>query len=669
MYSKLKGFVGNVPVRLIATFLVATLIPSLLVTALGVLAVFEADRHVKQQASEPYLARLRRLSVLVGREWERRFEEYRLRLRDAHERLPHLTEMRGEPYIVDVLVSDASGLRSVPAVPPPREIRLDAPHAELDGLRRLEAGGGAPEALLEGYRSILDSSPAAGIELAALLGASRASLRLDRREEAIRFIDEALRLHGDAVDENAVALRVPLLLRKLELLDGNRPADRDPVAEELARALETSPSGEEMMAYYRRRLGELAPAVLRGRDRGDPAASAGRVPASLLEGLSGELPLRAQASPGEPLFTTVPLPSFGDAVFASFPSAGGAVTVHLLLDGERFLEDARVFLEDVGIPERSLLVEPAGSRGRRSYGGIVASVAAPAPFQMLEWRYAPEPGTLPPGFRSFEVFRAASFTWGVIVLVLTILVGTFMTLRVVLREMQTARMKSDFVSFISHELKTPLAAIRMFSETLIDGRVSDEEDVRTCLRLIDRESERLTNLIDRVLEYSRIQSRRKIFQFTSCSMKDVVEQAVEIFHEHHKNNPREIEVNAVQHISKIRMDRASMVELMLNLLSNAGKYSPPDKKIVINVRESISEITVEVVDHGVGIRKRDQRKIFDKFYRADDFLTRDIEGYGLGLAFARYIARQHKGDIRVSSQVNSGSVFTLHLQKTDVLAE
>jgi signal transduction histidine kinase len=152
-------------------------------------------------------------------------------------------------------------------------------------------------------------------------------------------------------------------------------------------------------------------------------------------------------------------------------------------------------------------------------------------------------------------------------------------------------------------------------------------------------------------------------------MESTVREAIRIFRQHNPGDPREIEVNSAQHTSKIRMDREAMVELILNLLSNAAKYSPRDKPISVNIRESIDDISVEVIDHGVGIRKRDQKKIFDKFYRADDYLTREVEGTGLGLTFARYVAKVHNGDIKVSSQVNAGSVFTLQIRKTDVLAE
>jgi two-component system phosphate regulon sensor histidine kinase PhoR len=151
-------------------------------------------------------------------------------------------------------------------------------------------------------------------------------------------------------------------------------------------------------------------------------------------------------------------------------------------------------------------------------------------------------------------------------------------------------------------------------------------------------------------------------------MEDVVREAARIFKGHNLSQ-NEIELNTAQHMSKIRMDRAAMVELFLNLFSNASKYSPREEKIVVNLRESIHDITVDVVDRGVGIRKRDQKKVFEKFFRAEDYLTRDVEGTGLGLAFARYIAKVHNGEIKVASQFNSGSVFTLHLRKTHVLAE
>jgi two-component system, OmpR family, phosphate regulon sensor histidine kinase PhoR len=200
--------------------------------------------------------------------------------------------------------------------------------------------------------------------------------------------------------------------------------------------------------------------------------------------------------------------------------------------------------------------------------------------------------------------------------------------------------------------------------------VADEGDRRRCVELIDQEAARLSRLIEQILEYSRVERHQKVFRFVSADMAEVVDEAVRIFLEHNRDSGCEVEVNkAQQHISRIRLDRAAMIELLLNLLSNALKYSRDSKKIVVNVRESINRITVEVVDRGIGIPKREQRKIFEKFYRAEDYLTREVEGTGLGLTFSRYIAKVHQGDIKVSSAVNQGSTFTLELRKNQILAE
>jgi two-component system phosphate regulon sensor histidine kinase PhoR len=177
-------------------------------------------------------------------------------------------------------------------------------------------------------------------------------------------------------------------------------------------------------------------------------------------------------------------------------------------------------------------------------------------------------------------------------------------------------------------------------------------------------------LIHRVLQFASIERSQHRFQFASSEMPAVVDEAVKLFREHSPDADIEIEVNQAQHISRIRMDRSAIIEVFLNLLSNAEKYSRGSpRRIVVNLRETIDHIAVDVVDNGIGISKRDQRRIFEKFFRAQDYLTREVEGTGLGLSFARYIARIHKGDIKVSSTPGYGSTFTLELKKDQVLAE
>jgi signal transduction histidine kinase len=675
VYRKLKELAGNAPVRLIATILFAVLIPSILMTALGLFAVYQADVIVKEHTTGAYRRELEELTRLLDEDWSWWLRRLEIELADAGERRQHLPELRNDPRIQDVLISDAGGLQLLPSHSPPGELEVGAAEGELDRARRLEFRDRDFKAAHEEYRQLLWQSHDDAVVLVALEGAARMSHRLGRRKEAAGFLDEAWRRFGETRDATGVRRSLPLLCRKLEIEREDGAVEAEETAARLASALKResaflSPDAER---FYREKLAALQPASAKSAAAAPAAPALGADAIPLLEETLLRAAQKLRSSP-EPIISQARFHGGEELTFASLRAQGGELAIHLLLDTRRFLAEAQELAAGFTEPAEKLRFGRAGGsllEGEappQSGERVIAVQALPAPFEHVELRYLLLPGSLP-GFRSLEVMTLASFSWAIIVLVLAIVAGVFLTLRSVLREMETARLKSDFVSFISHELKTPIAAIRMFAETLLAGRVDSEEEKRVCLQLIDRESERLTTLIDKVIEYSRIERHQKVFQFASCSMEDVVEEAVRLFHEHNKERPRQVEINTVQRISKINMDRASMVELILNLLSNAAKYSAAGERILVNLRESMDEISVEVVDRGIGIPKRDQKRIFEKFFRSQDYLTREIEGTGLGLAFARYIARVHKGDIKVSSQVNCGSTFTLQLKKTHVLAE
>jgi signal transduction histidine kinase len=581
----------------------------------------------------------------------------------------------------EVFVWGPDGLAAAPRSPSP-EVWSAGASGELAELHRLEAVERNEPAALAECRRLLSASTDDAVILEALLGAAR--LSAGSAEESERYLRIALERFGGAVDPTGMPLDVAILTRIAEI---QRERGGDPRLRETLRALRNALDARagsmepESRAFFEKKLESLAgdlPSLagdaLVPASREESPAAAPFTPeeiAKLGAAIAGQAP-RAGDRGRE---AHVALPGRGDLDLASF-AAGSGLTVHLLLDRERFLDDARMLALECGIDSASLAFRAAGpGQNPGQVSGLpraveeMLTVALPPPFRNMAATYIPPSGTFPEAFRGFDAISLATFTWAVIVLVLAIVVGAYITLRSVLREMRTARIKSDFVSFISHELKTPLTSIRMFTETLLAGRVDDEEESRFCISMIDKESERLSKLIDQVLEFSRIEKHQKEFRFASCNMEDIVKEAVKLFQAHSRADPREVEVNAVQRISKIKMDRAAMVELFLNLLSNAAKYSTRGKKITVNLRESIDDISVEVVDQGVGIRKRDQKKIFDKFFRAEDYLTREVEGTGLGLTFARYIAKVHNGDIRVSSQPQTGSTFTVHLRKSQVLAE
>ena len=668
MYESFKSYLGGVPIRLIATVMVAILIPSVLVTALGLVTVFEADHFVKDFVRDGYREDLENVTEALEYEWKENLDHFKELLVDANARGAYLAAIREDPFVIDVLYSRRGELTRVEAGKPYPELLSNRKNSALLAAIRMESVEGKDADALMLYRPLLSHRDPT-VVLGALLGAARSSRELEDSSDSIRYLDLALARFGSTVDGSGMVRKFPLLYQKFKLLKQRGQPEAAEVARTLLRTLdeESFRVSAEVAAVYRDALSEHVSSAVQAKA---PALS---IDAELMKSLLAPLHKAASSVNSECLVSRLQAGE-RELLFLTVPTDEAAFVVHLLLDSARFLAQLdevkdRLHLGDAlllpALPSGSLL-DPQKKAGAEEF--LVAK-ALPSPLSHLELRYFPEPGGLPVGFRSFEVLTLATFTWAVILLVLVIMVGVFYTLRYVLRETRTARLKSDFVSFISHELKTPLAAIKMFTETLREGRVSGEEEQQECLELIERESDRLSSLIDKVLAYSKVESEQKAFQFGSCNMAEVVDEAISLFHAHTSDRPREVKLHSVQDISNIQMDRASMIEVVLNLLSNAAKYSPSETDIIVNIRETVDEITVEVVDKGVGIPKRDHRRIFEKFFRSDDLLTREVEGTGLGLAFSRYIAKVHNGDIRVSSQPESGSVFTLQLKKTHVLAE
>jgi signal transduction histidine kinase len=676
--SKLRGLFENAPIKLIAVVLFAVLVPSVLVTALGIVAVFQAGEFVRDRFSAPLGEKLGRLEEDLGEEWARTLDFYAEVLRDAQDRRDHLGELREkDPHVRDVLFFSGGELVQAPASPP---ASIWSPESERDlkKLHRLEVlDKNDSEALAECQR-LLGSSSDEAVLVEAYMAAARLAYRLGRKDESVAYLRAARARFGYTLDATGVLREVPILWRLFEIeRELNLISRAKDTAAELQSSLQRHARhlSADVAAFYQEKLSSLSEPFTPSPPLGTAGSTAASrlVPAASLPVLATLLPRSESAFGGKSCLTThLSLEGVGEMDWVSF-RGDKAIVVHLLLDREKFLDEVLLEGQRVGwSPGGFRLVRADGSTVRNATVDsttMAASRTLPSPLENLLAEYFAAPGEIPQGFRGFNVLSLATFTWAVILLVLTIVVGVLFTIRSVLREMRTARMKSDFVSFISHELKTPLTAIRMFTETILSGRVEDAGETRMCIEMIDRESERLSKLIEQIMEFSRIERHQKKFKFSTCDMEEVVREAVKIFKDNNPADAREIEINSVQHISKIQMDRAAMIELFLNLLSNASKYSPHGQKITVNLRESIDDISVDVCDHGVGIRKRDQKRIFDKFYRADDYLTREVEGTGLGLAFARYIAQAHNGDVRVSSQVNSGSTFTVQLRKTKVLAE
>jgi two-component system phosphate regulon sensor histidine kinase PhoR len=245
---------------------------------------------------------------------------------------------------------------------------------------------------------------------------------------------------------------------------------------------------------------------------------------------------------------------------------------------------------------------------------------------------------------------------------LTLTFGVVYTGRALYREAQLSRMKTDFVSLVSHELRTPLTSIRMFIETLALGRLKDPAQMQEVLTLLTRETERLSIFIERVLDWARIEGGRKVYQRAPLPVSDVVEAAVAAFRAQRLEGGVDLKVDVPEGLPRLDVDKDAIAGALLNLLQNAYKYSgPEDRRIALTARASGKFVDLSVEDNGVGIATKERKRIFERFYRVDNLMTRRTEGSGLGLAIARRIVEAHGGRIGVQSEPGKGSRFTIHL--------
>lgn len=239
--------------------------------------------------------------------------------------------------------------------------------------------------------------------------------------------------------------------------------------------------------------------------------------------------------------------------------------------------------------------------------------------------------------------------------------GLFLVYSNVRREMHLSRLKSDFVANVSHELKTPLALIRLFAETLELGRVPSDEKARQYYRVINKESQRLTQLINNILDFSRIEAGRKEYDFVRTDLTRVIEEVVEAYRFQVEQQGFVLEMEIADEIPELEIDKEALSQALLNLVHNAVKYSREEKRIRVSARQDGDRVLISVSDRGIGIAKNEQRKIFDKFYRAEDSLVHETKGSGLGLALVRHIVEAHGGEVLLESNPGRGSTFTLVL--------
>jgi signal transduction histidine kinase len=246
--------------------------------------------------------------------------------------------------------------------------------------------------------------------------------------------------------------------------------------------------------------------------------------------------------------------------------------------------------------------------------------------------------------------------------------GMLFAYRSVARELALAKLKSDFVSNVSHELRTPLSLIRLYAETLELGRISSPGKHQEYYEIIRKESERLTSLINNILDFSRIEAGKKEYSFRETDMADLVRSTLDSYRFEIEQNGFQFEQKIDNNLPPLRVDREAIARSLLNLVNNAVKYSATEKYLGVHLYRRDDGVNIEVVDHGIGIPLKEQLKIFEKFYRVGDPLVHNTKGSGLGLSLVRHIVQAHGGVVAVESAPGRGSKFiiTLPVQNSEV---
>jgi len=242
-----------------------------------------------------------------------------------------------------------------------------------------------------------------------------------------------------------------------------------------------------------------------------------------------------------------------------------------------------------------------------------------------------------------------------------ILLGLGLLAIAIRRERRSNELKSDFISNVSHELKTPLAIISMFGEMLANNKTKSPEQATEYAEIIWRESVRLGRLIDNVLDFAKIERGMGVYEFAESDIVEVVERAIDLATRRLQTANMALEAHIGEDIPLVQLDANAFTLAVLNLVDNAIKYAGDGKKIELSLRRDGERVVLAIKDFGPGIPLEEQARIFERFYRAKEMRLKPIRGSGIGLALVQHIARAHGGDITVESTPGNGATFQLWL--------
>lgn len=324
-----------------------------------------------------------------------------------------------------------------------------------------------------------------------------------------------------------------------------------------------------------------------------------------------------------------------------------------------------IFREEFSKLEKNRYVAVVDQYGNMVYGRPVPEsehkFERRFPTTLYRWslQLAPrESGTV---FRAARIRRFTSLTL-VGTADLLILLGLLIMVVAVHKERKANELKSDFISNVTHELKTPLSLIRMFGELLSLDRPVGPEKVRQYAEIVTRESDRLARLIDNVLDFSRMERGKAAYQMSYGRLDEVVDQSVDLLRHQAQQAGIQLQIAIEPDLPEVKYDQNAMTLLVLNLLENAIKYgTEPGGVINVALTRKGAALALRVSDNGPGIPREEIKHVFDRFFRGTAGKTRSVRGSGIGLSLVKFIAEAHGGRVKVESEAGQGAAFIVHL--------
>jgi signal transduction histidine kinase len=475
-------------------------------------------------------------------------------------------------------------------------------------------------------------------------------------------------LSFNAVPKHAENLKISLLRQSEQLLAF---VEQDLETATRAKALEAARAvGPELMLEGRRTQVEAALAAAgladlqfdslrleawsKTRVPGGVAAPGSAEMRALSEALSGVAPRAAREEEDAVPLTTVSGEELGVVRFRFTCDYAHRRLVREFFERD-FVNPDGAWVVRVSEPDGEVLYENARSRNDERFE-VERVMTAPS-YEGVQLQLRNRDRSIEQEVRRLAITKTALIGF----IDLMLLAGLVLVWTNVRRELKLSRLKSDFVANVSHELKTPLALIRLFAETLELGRVPTEEKKQQYHRIINKESRRLTQLINNILDFSRIEAGRKEYRFVRTDLAAVVRDVVDAYRFPIEHQGFTLDLAVAEDLPEMDADPEALSQALINLLNNAIKYSPETKTIAVSVRREGGRVLVSVADRGIGIPKAEQKRIFEKFYRVESSLVHTTKGSGLGLALVQHITEAHGGRVEVASAPGEGSTFTLSL--------